>query len=255
MPKHRNAGGPFLIFEPGIGITGSLEVAGAIKLNGQDVGAGGGGSSISANSGQVSVSCLTVSGSGPTEGTDRRGNFIEFIAGGVNPQNIGGITQGGLYLGHPSGSNFDQGIHFYNKGDGTAPDLTTKGKPGSRVSIFGPSDGVDPDKTSNGGRTYAIRLPDGPPQEGQVLQQGSSGLIWAFLSIGMVVLGSGSTAINAGEHNGCYPSGLCHTVSPPGKGYAYHKFGSAFNGEPIPMNIGGLTYVIGNDAGLSIVNS
>jgi len=32
MPQHRNAGGPFLIFEPGIGITGSLGVAGKIAI-------------------------------------------------------------------------------------------------------------------------------------------------------------------------------------------------------------------------------
>jgi ribosomal protein L24E len=32
MPRHRNAGGPFLIFEPGIGITGSLGVAGKIAI-------------------------------------------------------------------------------------------------------------------------------------------------------------------------------------------------------------------------------
>ena len=32
MPQHRNAGGPFLIFEPGIGVTGSLGVAGKIAI-------------------------------------------------------------------------------------------------------------------------------------------------------------------------------------------------------------------------------
>ena len=32
MPQHRNAGGPFLIFEPGLGVTGSLQCAGKIAI-------------------------------------------------------------------------------------------------------------------------------------------------------------------------------------------------------------------------------
>ena len=32
MPQHRNAGGPFLIFEPGLGVTGSLQCDGKIAI-------------------------------------------------------------------------------------------------------------------------------------------------------------------------------------------------------------------------------